>query len=278
MQNSMRRNLILSAMLLFITSTASCSKEDLVGFFSMGQLRDLPETYTERAENIYATQTQVAAIQTQVAATQAQIAATQAQIQTVEAFGIFYDATANAQTATAQVQTVEAFGTFYVATANAQTATAAPQSTQCDLFKGAEFSHVYGPWLPGAPLPVNIKMPASVAWQELDYNMKIGEVETEDCAPLEGNNTRLSCIITLPPEYIGANNYVLALHIDGCNEPIYTVGENGPLYLPIKPTPVPEATPVEVNACDPYTHDQYVCEAAGGIWDPAYSTCTCPIP
>ena len=255
MQNSMRRNLILSAMLLFITSTASCSKEDLVGFFSMGQLRDLPETYTERAENIYATQTQVAAIQTQVAATQAQIAATQAQI-----------------------QTVEAFGTFYVATANAQTATAAPQSTQCDLFKGAEFSHVYGPWLPGAPLPVNIKMPASVAWQELDYNMKIGEVETEDCAPLEGNNTRLSCIITLPPEYIGANNYVLALHIDGCNEPIYTVGENGPLYLPIKPMPVPEATPVEVNACDPYTHDQYVCEAAGGIWDPAYSTCTCPIP
>ena len=276
MQNSMRRNLILSVMLLFIASTASCSYGDLVEFVSMGTKRYLSnEEYTEA---MVATQSQVAAIQTQVAATQAQIAVTQAQIQTVEAFGTFYVNTANAQTATAQAQTVEAFGTFYDATANAQTATAAPQSTQCDLFKGTEFSHVYGEWSPGAPLPVNIKMPASVAWQELDYNMKIGEMETEDCAPLEGNNTRLSCIITLPPEYIGANNYVLALHMDGCNEPIYTVGENGPLYLPIKPTPVPEATPVEVNACDPYTHDQYVCEGAGGIWDIGYSSCACPSP
>ena len=151
------------------------------------------------------------------------------------------------------------------------------QTTQCDLFKGAEFSHVYGPWLPGAPLPVNIKMPANVAWQELDYNLKIGGVETEACAPLEGNNTRLSCKIKLLSEYAGTyNQYALALHLDGCGEPIYSVGT---LSLPV---PEPNDTSEkpkdkeETNSCDPYAHDQIACESGGGIWDLVFSSCTCP--
>ena len=147
----------------------------------------------------------------------------------------------------------------------------------CDLFQGAEFSHVYGPWLPGAPLPVNVKMPANVAWQELVYNLKIGGVETDACAPLEGNNTRLSCKIKLLSEYAGTyNQYALALHLDGCGEPIYSVGT---LSLPV---PEPNDTSEkpkdkeETNSCDPYAHDQIACESGGGIWDLVFSSCTCP--
>ncbi len=258
MQNSKRRNLILIAMLLFIVSTA-CSSADFTIANFLAIIRSYSEqepTHSAAEVSQMATAHYLAVTQTQVAATQAHVAATQAQNQTVEAFGTFYDATANAQTATA-----------------------APQSTQCDLFKGAAFSHVYGEWLPGAPLPVNIKMPASVAWQELAYNMKIGEMETEACAPLEGNNTRLSCKIALPSAYAGTyNQYILTLHLDGCGEPIYTVGTLG------LPVPEPQDTSEEKkgggdsHTCDPYAYDQIACESGGGIWDIGFSSCTCPIP
>ena len=145
----------------------------------------------------------------------------------------------------------------------------------CDLFIGAEFSHVYGEWLPGAPLAVNIKMPASVTWQDLDYKMKIGDVESEVCAPLEGNNTRLSCKIKLPSEYVGTYKYHLSLNQDGCEEPIYT---KGPLSLPV---PEPSEKPKdkgeeETNSCDAYAPDQIACESGGGIWDLLLFSCTCP--
>ncbi|MBT7072419.1 MAG: hypothetical protein HN975_16185 [Anaerolineae bacterium] len=251
---------------MFITSTA-CSSAD----FTIANILAIMSSYSEQKPTHSAAEvSQMATAQFQ-AATQAHIAATQAHIA----------ATQTLVAATqAQIQTVEAFGTFYVATANAQTATAAPQSTQCDLFKGAKFSHVYGPWLPGTPLPVNIKMPASVAWQELDFNLKIGEMETENCAPLEGNNTRLSCIITLPSEYAGTyNKYDLALQLDGCGEPIYTLGTLG-LPMPEQPqdTSGEKKEGGDAHTCDPYAYDQIACESGGGIWDIGFSSCTCPIP
>ncbi len=146
---------------------------------------------------------------------------------------------------------------------------------QCDLFQGAAFSHVYGEWLPGAPLAVNIKMPANLAWQDLNYNMRIGDVEGQVCAPLEGNNTRLSCKIKLPSEYVSTYKYHLSLHQEGCEEPIYT---KGPLSLP---APEPSDEPKdegeeETNSCDAYAPDQIACESGGGIWDLVFFSCTCP--
>jgi hypothetical protein len=149
------------------------------------------------------------------------------------------------------------------------------QPPQCDLFQGAAFSHVYGEFLPGAPLAVNIKMPASVAWQDLDYKMKIGDVEGEACAPLEGNNTRLSCKIKLPSAYVGTYKHHLSLHQDGCEEPIYT---KGPLSLPV-PEPVDTSDKPkddDQNSCDAYAPDQIACESGGGIWDLVFFSCTCP--
>ena len=145
----------------------------------------------------------------------------------------------------------------------------------CDIFQGAQFSHVYGEFLPGAPLAVNIKMPASVAWQDLDYKMKIGDVETEACAPLEGNNTRLSCKIKLPSEYISTYKHHLSLHQDGCEEPLYT---KGPLSLPVpEPSDEPKDEGEEdTNSCDAYAPDQIACESHGGIWDLVFFSCTCP--
>ncbi|MBT3188972.1 MAG: hypothetical protein HN736_13550 [Anaerolineae bacterium] len=146
---------------------------------------------------------------------------------------------------------------------------------QCDLFQGAAFSHVYGEWLPGAPLAVNIKMPASVAWQDLNYYMKIGDMEGQACAPLEGNNTRLSCKIKLPSEYVGTYKYHLSLGLDGCEEPIYT---KGPLSLPVpEPSDEPKDEGEEdTNSCDAYAPDQIACESHGGIWDLVFFSCTCP--
>ena len=148
----------------------------------------------------------------------------------------------------------------------------------CDLFKGAAFSHVYGPWLPGAPLPVNVKMPANVAWQALIYNLKIGDAETEACAPLEGNNTRLSCKIALPSGYAGTyNQYVLTLHLDGCGEPIYSVGTLSlPVPEPADTSEKPKDEDEHTNTCDAYAPDQIACESGGGIWDLLLFSCTCP--
>ena len=148
----------------------------------------------------------------------------------------------------------------------------------CELFKGAAFSHVYGPWLPGAPLPVNVKMPANVAWQALIYNLKIGDAETEACAPLEGNNTRLSCKIALPSGYAGTyNQYVLTLHLDGCGEPIYSVGTLSlPVPEPADTSEKPKDEDEHTNTCDAYAPDQIACESGGGIWDLLLFSCTCP--